>query len=120
MVIYSDIDNSEYSVLLPNLWQDHFKMFELDEIMRQNESKALNRLREGKYTYYTQDICTLIDRLIEPDEENYPMDAHFFIQNTRVNTFNNKVYCIMSGAKYSIKAHDSSMQLDLKYSTRID
>lgn len=116
--IFKDIDNSEYSVLLPNLWQDHFKMFVLNEIMRQNESKALNRLREGKYT--SQDICTLKDRLIEPHEENYPMDAHFFIQNNKVNTFNNKVYCIISGAKYSIKAHDSSMQLDLKYSTRID
>ena len=64
--IFKDIDNSEYSVLLPNLWQDHFKMFELDEIMRQNESKALNRLREGKYT--SQDICTLKDRLIEPHD----------------------------------------------------
>ena len=68
--MFKDIDNSEYSVLLPNLWQDNFKMSELDEIMRQKESKALNRLREGKHT--SQDICTLKDRLIEPHEENYP------------------------------------------------
>ena len=118
MVTYSKTDNSEYSVLFPNLWQAHFKMFELDEIMRQKESKALHRLREGKYT--SQNTCSLKDRLIEPHEENYPMDAHFFIQNIKVNTFNYKVYCITSGAKYSIKAHNSSMQLDLKYLTRRD
>ena len=31
---------------------------------------------------------------------------------TKVNAFNKKVYCIMSGAKYSIKAHDNSMRLE--------
>lgn len=82
--IFKDIDNSEYSVLLPNLWHDHFKTFELDEIMRQKESKALNRLREAKYT--SQDTCTLKDRLTEPREGNYPMDTHFFIKNSKVNT----------------------------------
>lgn len=87
--------------------------------MRQKESKALNRLREGKYT--SQDICTLKDRLIEPHDKNYPIDApHFFIQKTKVNAFNDKVFCIMSGAEYSIKAHDSSMPLDLMCSTRMD
>ena len=38
--IFKDLDNSEYSVLAPNLWQEHFKMFELHEIMRQRESKV--------------------------------------------------------------------------------
>ena len=52
--IFNDIQNSEYSILVPNLWKKYFKMFELDEIMRQRESKVfaeiLNRLREGKQT----------------------------------------------------------------------
>ena len=52
--IFNDIQNSEYSILVPNLWTKYFKMFELDEIMRQRESKVfaeiLNRLREGKQT----------------------------------------------------------------------
>ena len=38
--IFNDIQNSEYSILVPNLWKKHFKMFELDEIMRQRESKV--------------------------------------------------------------------------------
>lgn len=52
--IFKDLDNSEYSVLAFNLWQQHFRMFELHEIMRQRESKMfaqlLNRLREGKHS----------------------------------------------------------------------
>ena len=52
--IFNDIQNSEYSILAPNLWKKYFRMFELDEIMRQRESKVfaeiLNRLREGNHT----------------------------------------------------------------------
>ena len=52
--IFKDMDNSEYSILTQNLWQEHFQMFELQEIMRQRESKEfadmLNRLREGKHS----------------------------------------------------------------------
>ena len=48
--IFKDLDNTEYAILAPNLWQDYFKMFELKEIMRQRESKVfveiLNRLRD--------------------------------------------------------------------------
>ena len=54
IVTYSDMNHSEYAILAPNLWNKLFKMFELDEIMRQRESKEfaemLNRLREGKHT----------------------------------------------------------------------
>ena len=27
--IFKDLDNSQYSILAPNLWQEYFKMFEL-------------------------------------------------------------------------------------------
>ena len=30
--IFNDIQNSEYSILAPNLWKKYFRMFELDEI----------------------------------------------------------------------------------------
>ena len=37
-----------------NLWQQYFKCYELDEIMRQKEDKSwaelLNRLKEGNHT----------------------------------------------------------------------
>ena len=35
--IFNDIQNSEYSILVPNLWKKYFKMLELDEIMRQRD-----------------------------------------------------------------------------------
>lgn len=103
--IFKEVDNSEYSILAPNLWQDHLKMFELHQIMRQRESKLfaemLSRLREGKHTL--EDIIKFKQRLIQTNNVNY----HFFIQNAKVNEFNDKVHRAMTGPKYSIKAHDS-------------
>ena len=47
--VFKNMDNDEYGVLAPNVWQELFKMFELKQI-RQRESKdfaeLLNRLRE--------------------------------------------------------------------------
>ena len=38
----------------------------------------------------------------------YPKDApHLFIQNAKVNDFNDKAHNALTGTKYSIKAHDS-------------
>ena len=49
---FKETQTLEYSILAPNLWQEHFKMFELHEIMRQCDSKLfvemLNRLRESE------------------------------------------------------------------------
>ena len=64
--IFKDLKNLDYSVLVPSLWHKHFKMFELDEMMCQRDSKLfpelLNRLREGNYT--AADIAKL--------RESYP------------------------------------------------
>ena len=107
--IFKDLDNSEYSVLAPNLWQQHFRMFELHEIMRQSESKMFsqlfNRLREGKHT--CQDIMKLKERLIDSNSSTYLSVPHLFIQNVKVNKFNDRVHRAMSGPKYSMKAHDT-------------
>ena len=66
--VFKDMDNSDYGILAPNLWQEHFNMFKLHEIMRQRESKdfaeVLNRLGEGKHT--TEDIMKFKERIIEP------------------------------------------------------
>ena len=53
--VFTDIQClNSYNILVPNLWRKYFKMFELDEIMRQRESKMfaeiINRLREGNHT----------------------------------------------------------------------
>ena len=52
--IFTDVQcSNSYNILAPNLRKRYFKMFELDEIMRQRESKmfaeVLNRLREGRH-----------------------------------------------------------------------
>ena len=88
--IFKNMDNDEYGVLAPNVWQELFKMFELKQIMRQRESKdfaeLLNRLREGNHT--KQDIQKLKQRIISITNHEYPKDApHVFIQNAKVNDF---------------------------------
>ena len=104
------MDNLDYGMLAPNMWQELFQMFELDKIMRQRESKLfaeiLNRLREGNHT--KDDIMKLKERILEDNSVNYPMDApHLFIQNAKVNEFNDRAHRAIPGIKYTIKAHDS-------------
>ena len=108
--IFKDLDNSEYAILASNLWQNYFKMFELKEIMRQRESKVfaeiLNRLREGNHT--DADILKIKERMIQENSIQDPMNApHLFIQNIKVNAFNQKVHLAATGEKYCVKALDS-------------
>ena len=53
--IFKQLDNNDYGMISTNLWQQYFKCYELDEIMRQKDDKSwaelLNRLREGNHTY---------------------------------------------------------------------
>ena len=84
-------------------------MFELDEIMRQRDSKLfaelLNRLREGNHT--AADIAKLKERVIQEDI-NHPVDApHLFVQNAKVDEFNQRVHNAASGNKFRINAQDS-------------
>ena len=84
-------------------------MFELDEIMRQRESKMsaeiLNRLREGNHT--PSDLQKLRERCVE--ESQCPTEApRLFIQNALVDEYNDKVYQSFDSVnKYTIKAQDS-------------
>lgn len=60
-----------------NLWQDHFTIFELEEIMRQKDDKSfaqlLNRLREGNHMI-PQDIQILQSRLLTAPNAIHPPD----------------------------------------------
>ena len=57
-------------------------------------------------------------RLILPSSANYPTDApHLFVQNNKVNEFNNEVHIALSAQKYFIKAQDgviSAQSLEFK------
>ena len=84
-------------------------MFELNEIMRQRDSRVfaelLNRLREGKHT--ESDILKLKGRVIQEDINN-PLDApHLFIQNAKVDKFNVRAHNAAKGDKFRLNAQDS-------------
>ena len=101
--VFKDMKNSDYGSLAPNLWQEHFTMFELDEIMRQRESREfaqiLNSLREGNHTQ--DDIAKLKERCISEHCMNYPIDVpHLFIQNSKVDEFDIRVHREAAGDKY--------------------
>ena len=95
--VFNDIQGSEYSILSPNLWKQYFTMYELNEIMRQRDSKIfaeiLNRLREGKHT--------------ENDIAKIKEVPWLFIQNGKVDEYNETVYRASTGNKYIIIAQDS-------------
>ena len=88
-------------------------MFELQEIMRQKESKefaeVLNRLREGRHT--PVDILKIKERLISDELQithSYLIDVpHLFVQNAKVSEYNSRVHHALPGIKYEIKAQDS-------------
>ena len=106
--VFNDIQGSEYSILSPNLWKKYFTMYELNEIMRQCESKIfaeiLNRLREGKHT--ENDIAKIKERCV--NESSCPKEApRLFIQNAKVDEYNETVYRTFTGNKYIIIAQDS-------------
>ena len=83
--IFKDLRKLDYAVLAPSLWHKHFKMFELNEIMRQRDSKLfaelLNRLREGIHT--PDDILKLKERVVQEDISN-PIDAPHLLTKERI------------------------------------
>jgi len=102
---------SAYSALATNIWQDHFKMYELSDIMRQKDDKEfaelLNRLREGKHT--GQDIEVLKGRIlkVKPGENDYPVNiTHLFNTNQAVDSHNIKIYNNSINQKVNICAVD--------------
>ena len=86
--------NDSLRALAPNIWEQHFKLFELTTIMRQKESKTfaelLNRLREGKQT--DNDIIFIKSRVLANDfrHPTYPhfQVTHLFNTNKLVEEFN--------------------------------
>ena len=106
--IFADVQClSFYNILAPNLWKRYFRMFELDEIMRQREGKEfaeiLNRLRKGKHT--SSDLKKLKERCVQ--ESCCPREAPHLFTHTLVDAYNEKVHKSFSGDKHEIKAQDS-------------
>ena len=107
--IFQDLTD-DASSLASILWQDHFSMFELTEIMRQKDGSAfaelLNRLRHNKITDKDREQIKLRD--IDTNSVSYPQHApHIFAENWFVQAFNDKMMNNIDSQKIEIPCHDS-------------
>ena len=95
----------------PNMWKNHFELYELTKIMRQKDhqpfAELLNRLREGKQT--PTDTAYLRTKQLRQDftTQNYQHKSvtHLFGKNETVNDFNKNVRTnepIMITAKHHV------------------
>ena len=112
--VFADLSKTrqadDYSALAPNLWKDNFMMFELKQIMRQQDcipfADLLNRLREGNHT--AADIDLLATRSITPASPSYPLTAqHLFRTNMEVDAHNCRVFDTSPYQKFTVSAVDS-------------
>jgi hypothetical protein len=117
--------SQEYGPLALNLWRENFKMYELNVIMRQKDSREfaelLNRLRECKQT--TADIQFLLQRKIPTDlmHPEYPiLTPHIYMRNADVDS-HNQVVCEVHGSGYlKLQAKDVVLgDVSLSVKTRI-
>ena len=103
--------NYDYSSLATNLWQTHFTMFKLTEIMRQKEdaqfAELLNRIREGKHT--ETDLRLLKTRTISSENACYQTlknELHLFPCNAAVDAHNTDIYNAAKTQKVEVKCID--------------
>ena len=109
--------STDYSMLAPNLWRTHFKIFELNEIMRQKDDKEfaqlLNRIREGNHT--KDDIATLEARSItvkDPHYQTLTNELHLFPRNIDVDSHNANMFERAVTEKAEIKCLDTVLGED--------
>jgi hypothetical protein len=104
--------SDDYSALAPNIWRELFSMFELTQIMRQQDclpfAELLNRLRECNHT--AEDIQALETRLTTPNSPDYPISVqHLFRTNASVESFNSHVFNISPHDKVLVTCIDSAV-----------
>ena len=101
----------DYTSLAPNLWQTHFTMFELTEIMRQKDDRMfaelLNRIREGNQT--EEDLTMLKSRSMSFQDSKYhdlKNQLHLFPCNAAVDTHNEDMFNNVVTEKVKIECFD--------------
>ena len=96
--------------LAPNSWKDHFKIYELVDIMRQKDDLAfaqlLNRLRLNVLT--EEDKDDLRKRVVDRNSSEYPRDAvHLFAEKQGMYKHNEKIMNDIHGEEVDIPCHDT-------------
>lgn len=101
--------NTEYGPLADNLWQKYFSLYELTQIMRQQNdlpfANLLNRLREGKHTQ--EDINLLNTRMISTNIQPPHNITHIYPTNKQVSNHNINIFNKSTTQKIQIEAVDS-------------
>ena len=101
--------SKDLAILGPNIWKDHFKLFELTRIMRQRGdqtfAETLNRLREGVHT--SQDVQLLKSRCLSTTHPDYQIDApHILYYNDDVMKHNDRILLSAHTEKVVCKSFD--------------
>ena len=96
--------------LEPNSWKEHFKLYELVDIMRQKVdlkfAQLLNRLRVNELT--EEDKDDLRKRVFDRDSGEYPRDAvHLFAEKEGVYNRNENIMNAIDGEEVDIPCHDT-------------
>ncbi|XP_074641227.1 uncharacterized protein LOC141898976 [Tubulanus polymorphus] len=107
--IFNDLKDM-YGPLATNLWQKHFFMYELTDIMRQKDDQEfaflLNRIREGEHTQ--ADVNLIKTRIIEPTQWSKSRELpHLCALNRDVACHNSQTFEMATGQKVIIHAIDA-------------
>ena len=112
--IFSDNYNCDSTeVLAPNLWQSHFEIYSLTEIMRQRNQQQfcqiLNRLRVGKNT--PEDTRIFKSRIVNKTDANYDITVrHIFPLRIPTELHNEQIFNNSKTEKMTITAIDKITQ----------
>ena len=107
---YSLILKRVQRYLLQNSWKDHFKIYELVDIMRQKDdlkfAQLLNRLRLNVLT--EEDKYDLRKRVVDSNSSEYPRDAvHLFAEKEGMYKHNEKLMNGIDGEEVDLPCHDT-------------
>ena len=108
-LVFLDLDEGA-KALAPNSWKDHFKIYELVDIMRQKDdlkfAQLLNRLRLNELT--EEDKDNLRKRVVDRNSGEYPRDAvHLFAEKEGMYKHNKNVMNGIDGEEVDIPCHDT-------------
>ena len=114
-LIFLDLEKGASS-LAQNFWKEHFKMYELVDIMRQRDdlefARVLTRVRLNEMT--EDNKAMLQTRYVVRVAGDYPKNAlHLFAENACVNEHNDHVLNQMPGEKVVIPCHDTVVSANI-------
>ena len=103
--------------MAPNLRKDHFRMFELTEIMRQKDdiefTELLNRLRHNSMTEFDKEKIKACE--IFKESVDYPISApHLFAENKFMSIFNEQILNNLNTEKVTVPCHDTVVSPSMK------